>query len=224
MSHLLERRRNSVDPEVSRTKFAMTTSPAYATGAAVWLNPSRNPSATAFRPPVLIRVRFVGEKLSSGVLLEDGKLTQFEGEFAPAAQAAQWLRDALGLSMTQLANLTDVTRAAAYAWLKGTSPHANKNRNLLAMRAALSGLDAFTLRFLPQVWDYPMQDGSSLFKILRKLDSPEVAAKSIASALEFVRPRLHALVAQSGSRKPGNELGNAHTADTYKDIGASGDR
>ena len=225
---LLDRRKPVVDREVEKTMSVMSTtlSASGASGARVWGNMSSSPGtrSTASPTSARIRVRVTGKSLPAEVVIEDGKLTFSEPEITQAVQVAQWLRDALGLSMSQLASLAGVTRAAAYAWFKGTSPHASKAKNLLAMRAALMDVDPLRLRFVPQVWDYPMSDGRTLFKILQELDAPEDAPEKMAGALEFVRLKLDKIVHRSVSKKPGNELGSSHTADIYRNIGPFEDR
>jgi transcriptional regulator with XRE-family HTH domain len=228
MSEVVERRKPAIDPDVAKTKSALTTSSRAATGAAVWVNASSMasgcvaPAATA-PTPVTLRVRVVSKEFRSEAVLEDGRLVLAEPHLEPSVEAAQWLRDALGLSMSQLASLAGVTRAAAYAWFKGTSPHAPKANNLLAMRAALSHVDGLTLRFVPQVWNYPLREGGTLFTNLQALDAPEGAAQAVSGTLEFMRPKLEDLIKQSGSKKSRNDSGSAHTTDTFRDLGSIGD-
>lgn len=228
MSEVVERRKPAINPDVAKTKSALTTSSRAATGAAVWVNASSMatgcvaPSATA-PTPVTLRVRVVCKELRSEAVLEDGRLVRAEPRLEPSVEAAQWLRDALGLSMSQLASLAGVTRAAAYAWFKGTSPHAPKANNLLAMRAALSHVEGLTLRFVPQVWNYPLKEGGTLFTTLQALDAPDGVARAVGGAIEFVSPKLKDLIRQSGSKKSRYDSGSAHTTDTFRDLGSIGD-
>jgi transcriptional regulator with XRE-family HTH domain len=214
---------------VVRTRLAVSSSGHDARIAAVWVNAPDFATASHATAPgeKRSRIRVAGPDLRSDIVVEGRELhfdeTRRTADLTPEVGAATWLKDALGLSMTQLAELASVTRAGAYAWFKGASrPNAARADNLIAMHDALAGFNQATLRFLPQIWESPGKGGVTLYALLQALDGSEAGLQQVRATVDSLVPRLKKLI-ERGERSENNQSGHgissAVNADIFRDLG-----
>lgn len=122
------------------------------------------------------------------------------------------IKDDLGLSVTQLAELFDVTRKSVYDWFDGAEPRQNTLVRIDALVEALSAVPAeIDKKRLKGVWKVPVAD-RSFFAVLNdeKLDASNLG-QALSDKLHQLYPRL--LSSAASSVRASAALGNAHLAE-----------
>jgi uncharacterized protein (TIGR04255 family) len=137
---------------------------------------------------------------------------------APADAA--WLKEELALSMAELAELSGVTRKAAYDWFTHATPHLGTAQRLAGIRAAVEPVEARLRRFIRGAWRAPVSKGESLFDLLRTIESPAVAAVAAAlAAARALEPQLRDRLARANAPSPASQdYGTAHTEHLYRGL------
>lgn len=117
------------------------------------------------------------------------------------AERLNSIKEALGLSVTQIAELFGVTRKSVYDWYEGVEPRSSKINRIEVLVDILQNSAAnIDLRRVKFVWNIP-ENGSSFLSVLNddRLDSSALKTK-LSSKLHELAPRLARKDTQEHSR------------------------
>jgi DNA-binding transcriptional regulator YiaG len=120
-----------------------------------------------------------------------------ESEADPAIQRQDLtrIRDAFKLSMTELAQVLDVSRTALYAWFSGTVPHAKQGTRINALLAATKFVENSRIPRIDLLKQIPLNRGKTLLEVLR-------SNENVRGALVEVRELATARTASMENRRP----------------------
>lgn len=105
--------------------------------------------------------------------------------FASTAEQIDFVRDALSLTVTQLAQIAGVSRPTIYAWAGGQEPRSDDDRRRLNDLAAVAAAwTTMSTQAVGSVARMPVWEGASLLDLLV---APTLDRKKISRALEAVR-------------------------------------
>ena len=88
-------------------------------------------------------------------------------ETRSVAEQVQWLRKALGVNMSDLAQLLEVTRPAVYGWLKGVVPQSDTVTRLSKLVGQVGQIAALGLERPDLLLKRPIFSGQSPFDLLK---------------------------------------------------------
>jgi len=119
------------------------------------------------------------------------------------------IKEDLGLSVTQLAELFDVTRKSVYDWYDGAEPRSNTLVKIDALMEALASIPAeVDKKRLKALWKVPVENQSFLSVLNdERLDSTNLG-RALSDKLHQLSPRLVSSAAPS--IRSTSALGNAH--------------
>lgn len=125
------------------------------------------------------------------------------------------IRERLSLSITQLAELFDVTRKSIYDWYEGIEPRSATVTRIEILRQALDAIPSeVDLKRLKAVWNIPVS-GQSFRAVYHndKLDSGSLLTE-LTKKLNELSPSL--VKKTSSPRKATDKLGTSHLTDLDK--------
>ena len=170
-----------------------------ASGAALSGAIALTPVSVAFKDGGAIAVMPTGRVGSGGVASPEamfarhawtdsgGNVSVSPGLPVTPNEQLAYVRRTLGISMTDLAEVLDVTRPTIYAWLQGAEPRAEYLDRLIRLVRMASEIDAFGLDELGKLLKRPLQDGRTVLALIK--DGQPIA--SAMKELEVVARREH---------------------------------
>lgn len=96
-------------------------------------------------------------------------------ELRTPAERLEWIRQALGLTVTDLARLLGASRPTVYAWLNGQEPRPDVQARLARLEQQAEGVAACELPRLNKLIRRPLRCGGSLLERLQQGDPLEPA-------------------------------------------------
>ena len=132
------------------------------------------------------------------------------------ASDTQWFRDALGLSMAEIAAVFGVTRKAVYDWLDGA--RTNKAGYIKAVRGLIeTELSPDLQPYLRQFWQHGAGAGVSLLEQL-KSGEPAGLATDATAALRLLRQPISDYRERVRSEHASATVPHAHNYDEYRNL------
>lgn len=95
------------------------------------------------------------------------------------AQQVSLIRDALGLKMSELAQIFGVTRPTAYAWLNGADPKPELKIKILRVNRLVNDLHAANILKVERYCRLPLDSGESLIDALKSGSNWDAAVSAI---------------------------------------------
>ena len=145
----------------------------------------------ASSPPVIVRP-FVADDA------EDG----FEADPAIQRRNLTRIRESLGLSMTEMAQVFNVSRTALYGWFNGTVPH---SKQINRINEVLSFAELAENHQIPRITllkNVPLRQGKTLLQVLvSNRDVPSALAETRAMAIAQTTSRESRLSRMKGKEK-----------------------
>jgi len=131
-----------------------------------------------------------------------------EAPDAPRVLAA--LRESLGLSITDLARVLDVSRPTIYAWMKGeTEPRSELWPRLREMEQLASQAEAYSLPRPARLVRRPLADGASLLD--RLLTGREVEEAHLQALADLARTEeLQRAKPKGGAARPARDVASEY--------------
>lgn len=83
-------------------------------------------------------------------------------------QRLQTLKNALGLTITDMAELFGVARPSIYSWLKGQEPRPDNMERLAEFESCAERIDALRLQRADKLIKRPLKSGGSLFLLVKE--------------------------------------------------------
>lgn len=105
--------------------------------------------------------------LPTSSALDDKSSLVGASETRSVAEQIQWLRKALGVNMSDLAQLLEVTRPAVYGWLKGVVPQSDTVTRLSKLVGQVGQIAALGLERPDLLLKRPIFAGQSPFELLK---------------------------------------------------------
>ncbi len=130
----------------------------------------------------------------------------------------RWVREKLGLSMTDLATLFGVTRKTVYDWFDGTKPRQLAVDRIAAIRAVAESCPPEFLGVLNQFWSTPVGEGPSLIDILKSPGSSSTMLSSAKTALDALVPRIAQSAERNRAKPTRDAFGHAHNDDLFRSL------
>lgn len=115
-----------------------------------------------------------------------------------ATEQLSFVRTALGASITDLADLLDVSRPTLYSWMQGTEPRDEHLERLQKLTLQANNIDAFGIAGLGKLLKRPLQEGQTLLDLIKQ-DHPLTPALDELAALARIEEKQRAMIKGSGT-------------------------